>query len=202
MGGLHPYTPIFQRNLIGAYESARRHEDAGRIYRDMIEAAGRRQPRDDAAYAGLLAGLGSNLLGQEDYDGAAPTLRECLEIREAMQPDDWSTADTRSLLGAALAGLGRFEEAEPLLLDGHRGLAERAEAIPDEVREVKRRAAVARIVRLDEDWGKPEQAERWRRRLSEGRGGGPVSPLPEDVFARPGRGGTMDVTITEPIEGG
>ena len=172
-----------QNNLIMAYEAAERFGDAEPIYRAMANAAGRRQPRDDGEYAGALARLGLNLLGQEDYDEAAPVLRECLEIRETSQPDEWFTANTRGMLGAALAGLGRFEEAEPMLLDGQQGLAERAEAIPDVVRELRQREAVARLVRLYEDWGKPEQAEGWRRRLPEERGGGPVSPLPEDVFA-------------------
>ena len=52
-----------------------------------------------------------------------------------------------------------------MLIDGQRGLAERAEAIPDEVREVRQREAVARLVRLYEAWSKPEEAARWRERL-------------------------------------
>ena len=31
-------------------------------------------------------------------------MRECLKIRGAKQPDDWSTFETRSLLGGSLVG--------------------------------------------------------------------------------------------------
>ena len=42
--------------------------------------------------------------------------------RKAFGEDDWRVAVTKSLLGAALTPLGRFEEAEQLLLDAQRVL--------------------------------------------------------------------------------
>ena len=185
LGALHPSAIQVQNNLIRAYEAAERFGDAEPIYRALANAAGRRQPRDDGEYAGALAGLGSNLLEQEEYDEAVLLLRECLEIRKATQPKDWRTTNTRSMLGAALAGLGKFDEAEPLLLEGQQGLAERSAAIPAAIRDLRQREAVERLVRLYEDWGKPEEAARWRRELA---GSGAVLTLPEDVFAGSGGG--------------
>ena len=59
-------------------------------------------------------------------------------------------------------------------------MAERAEAIPAEVREVRQREAIERLVRLYEAWGKSEEADGWRWRLAASQ----TEPaLPDDVFA-------------------
>jgi hypothetical protein len=65
-------------------------------------------------------------------------------------------ADAESVLGGCLARLGRFQEAEPLLLRGHEGLAAAAARAP------YRRAALTRLVALYEAWGKPDLAARYR----------------------------------------
>jgi serine/threonine-protein kinase len=46
-----------------------------------------------------------------------------LEFREKkLPPDAWQIAEARSEVGEVLASLGRFREAEPLLVDGYSGL--------------------------------------------------------------------------------
>ena len=52
-------------------------------------------------------------------------LRECLTIRQKIQPDDWTTFDTKSMLGEALLEQKKFAEAEPLLLSGYEGMKQR-----------------------------------------------------------------------------
>ena len=45
-------------------------------------------------------------------------LRECLAIRtDALSPDNWLVAETKSLLGDCLARRGLYAEAEPLLIE-------------------------------------------------------------------------------------
>ena len=46
--------------------------------------------------------------------------------RRLFLEDDWSLGATKSLLGAALTALKRYEEAEAVLLDARRDLAIRA----------------------------------------------------------------------------
>ena len=70
----------------------------------------------------------------------------------------------------------------------HRGLSDRAEAIPDEVRQVRQREAIARLITLYEAWGKPEEAKVWRRRLPGAGGEEDAMTILDDVFARPGEG--------------
>ena len=81
--------------------------------------------------ASVLAQMGTALVGVRAWDEAQPLLAECLEIRQAEQPEDWRTFNTRSLLGAALLGKGRHAEAEPLLLAGYEGMKSRAEKVPE-----------------------------------------------------------------------
>jgi hypothetical protein len=124
-----------------------------------------------------VAGLGSNLLKQEKWREAEPLLRECLAVREKAQPAAWTTFNTRSQLGGALLGQGRYAEAEPLVVSGYEGMKARAATIPPVARPRLTEAAL-RLVRLYEAWGKPEQAAAWKARLG-------LSDLPADVFARP-----------------
>jgi tetratricopeptide (TPR) repeat protein len=182
---LHPKMILYQNRLVQSYESANRLAESEAILRGMIAASGRGQLRNDEEYARTLAMFGSNLTRQQEYTEAASTLRECLKIQEGLHSDDWTTAHTRSLLGEALAGLDRFDEAKPLLLDAHRQLSEQVDAIPAEVRDVRLRDSVARLVRLYEAWGRPKEAARWRRELAALRA---EPALPDDVFAGPDAG--------------
>ncbi len=65
-----------------------------------------------------------------------------------------------SVLGAALTGLGRYDEAEPLLLQSYPDILE------DRGPEHRRtREAARRIVALYDAWGKPDLAAEWRARV-------------------------------------
>ena len=81
--------------------------------------------------------------------------------RRTLPEDDWSVGATKSLLGATLAALARYDEAEAMLLDAHRDL----EAEPGPQGRAAR-ATVARLVALYDAWGKPEKAAPYRLLLS------------------------------------
>jgi tetratricopeptide (TPR) repeat protein len=69
------------------------------------------------------------LLQEKRHLEAERVVRECLKIREALGPDDWSTHHARHMLGYALIGQGeeRRTEGLDLMLVGFRGMmAERA----------------------------------------------------------------------------
>jgi eukaryotic-like serine/threonine-protein kinase len=72
-----------------------------------------------------LNNLAAFLKSQNQLAEAEPLLRECLVIREKMQPDAWITFDTKSMLGGALLGQKKYAESEPLLLSGLEGMKER-----------------------------------------------------------------------------
>lgn len=113
---------------------------------------------------------GESLIAQSEalvregrFDEAAALLRGCLALREKVLPQGhWLLADTRSRLGAAMAGEGKHAQAEPLLLDAHAALADDRLCPAD-----NRRQAIQRIIQLYEAWGKPDQAAAWRPRLED-----------------------------------
>ena len=66
------------------------------------------------------------------------------------------------MLGASLAGQKKYAEAEPLLLEGYRGMEERKARAGSPDSYYLNRAGEW-IVQLYQSWGKPEQAAEWRR---------------------------------------
>jgi hypothetical protein len=81
--------------------------------------------------------------------------------RRIFLEDDWSIGATKSLLGAALTALGRYDEAETVLLEARRDLeAMRAPRRP----EIE--ATMTRLVDLYVKWGRPEAAATYRALLA------------------------------------
>jgi tetratricopeptide (TPR) repeat protein len=90
--------------------------------------------------------------------------REAFEFDRKEQPDNWQRFRAESLLGASLAGQKKFVEAEPLLVEGYQGMAERKDhiAVPDWYHLDR---AGEWIVQLYQDWGKPDKAAEWHEKL-------------------------------------
>jgi hypothetical protein len=87
--------------------------------------------------------------------------RDTEKMEQAKQPDDWQRFWTESLLGESLAGEKRYAEAEPLLLEGYRGMLARKDRIS--VPNWRHLASAHEwIVQLYEAWGKPKKAAEWR----------------------------------------
>jgi hypothetical protein len=102
---------------------------------------------------------------------AEPLLRDGLRIRllaptlvpnrrRILPEDDWSVAATRSLLGAALTALARYDEAETVLLEAIRDLDA---TTPPPRRDLD--ATIARLVDLYRAWGRPDKAAQYQARL-------------------------------------
>jgi len=109
----------------------------------------------------LLNRLGQARLRQEHFAAAEGPLRDALALREKAQPDEWTTFNSKSLLGEALLGQKRFAEAEPLLLDGYRGMKQREAKIPAAAA-FRLSDAADRLIRLYEGWKKPDELAKWR----------------------------------------
>ena len=95
-------------------------------------------------------------------------INEALRIHKAALPDDHAMlAHARSVLGECLTALGRYDEAEPLVLESY----ERLQAVLGESG-TETRKALPRIVKLYEAWdasepnqGYAEKAAEWRAKL-------------------------------------
>jgi hypothetical protein len=135
---------------------------------ELLGAARGTLPKDSPQLAAQLASLGQTLLTLKAWDEAEPLIREAITIREAKAPDAWTTFNTMSLLGGALLGKNKLAEAEPLLLDGYRGMKEREAAIPAQGK-ARITEALERLVRLYEAKGDETEAAAWRSKLEAAR---------------------------------
>jgi hypothetical protein len=157
----HPHAQALMMEVVRGLDRAGRVEAADGWRRKWLPVLNARAGAESPAYAGELADLGTSLLYQRKWIEAEPVLRECLAIREKTRPNDWRTPNTRSMLGAALLGQGKAEEAEPLLLSGYAGLKVRppgnADAWP-----VRRAESVSRLVALYEALDRPAEVQKWR----------------------------------------
>ena len=176
LGPGHPNTLTFATYLAITHESLGHWAAALGLRRELIALRRKTSPPDSPALAGDLAGLGSNLLKQHKWTEAEPVLRESLKIRGAKQPDDWSTFETRSLLGSSLTGQRSYAEAEPLIVTGYEGLKARNARIPTAGRPRLAEAA-HRVVALYEAWGRKDKVAEWRTKLG-------LADFPDDVFGR------------------
>jgi tetratricopeptide (TPR) repeat protein len=135
--------------------------EAEGVFRHGLELGRRQLPKGDPGIAGMLARLGFLQLQSRNHAGAELTLRECQSIRSEKELDEWTTYNTMSLLGAALAGQGKHEEADLLLREGYEKMRPPAGDMS------RKREALQRLIEHYETWGRPEEAAKWRRLLGD-----------------------------------
>jgi non-specific serine/threonine protein kinase/serine/threonine-protein kinase len=160
-GFQHEYAGRIIPNTIAAYDRAEQFDKAEGWRRQWLAFVKQSAGADSPAYAGELAGLGTNLLQQKKWADAQPVLRECLAVREKKQPDDWTTFNAESLLGGALLGQKKYADAEPLLLKGYDGMNKRKNKIPKEAKN-RLPQAIDRLFELYTAMNKPEDAKKWQ----------------------------------------
>src|SRR5260370_41829936 len=62
---------------------------------------------------------------EQKHPEAEAVLRDCVAIRQQAMPGDFRRYATEAALGASLAGQGKREEAEGLLIPAYEGMKER-----------------------------------------------------------------------------
>jgi eukaryotic-like serine/threonine-protein kinase len=159
-----------------------RAAEAEALYLDSTMRARNQFGPADPRTAMAMAQLGVSLIQQGKWLAAEPVLRECLAVREKIQPEEYTTFSTRSLLGGSLLGQKKYAEAEPLILAGYKGLKAREAKIPPQVK-FRLTEAAERVLKLYKVWGKKDQADEWQKKL---RADLPSSDeVPRDPFAQP-----------------
>jgi tetratricopeptide (TPR) repeat protein len=95
-------------------------------------------------------------IAMERFDDALSLAREAQKLLKENLPDDhWRVAQAKNAEGSALAGLGDYDEAEPLLLSSLAGLEEAP--IPALAQQARQRLA-----RLYIAWGRPQEAAKYQ----------------------------------------
>jgi hypothetical protein len=78
-----------------------------------------------------------------------------------MEPEDWRTFNTKSLLGGAMLGQKIYPEAEPLLLAGYEGMKQREDKIP-RAAEMRLKDSLERLIDLYTAMDKPDEVTKWQ----------------------------------------
>jgi serine/threonine protein kinase/Flp pilus assembly protein TadD len=140
-----------------------RLERAVALGRDALRERRRFYDAGNPMIGAALMDLGRGLVLLNQFDQAEAYLKESVSIFEkspnalAAHYPAWS----KCWYGASLAGLGRYAEAASHLLAAEKVLSE-SRTMPRR----QYRQCVEQIVKLYEDWGKPNEAARWRQKLA------------------------------------
>jgi tetratricopeptide (TPR) repeat protein len=138
-------------------------ERAGSLFLEALALKKQKFPADDPAIAHTLALLGWNCFRQNRYVEAETIQRECLAIRAKREPNSWQFFETHRAVGASLLGQKRYAEAEPHLVQGYEGMKQRELSVLRlNDRAAKLTEGLEQLVQLYEEWGKPDEAARWR----------------------------------------
>ena len=148
--------------MLDGYVQAGKTEQVAALTKELLADARMQLPRESPQLAAQLASIALALLQAKAFTEAESLLQECLAIREKTQPDEWTTFNTRSMLGGVLLGQKKYAEAEPLLLAGYEGMKQREAKIPP-TGKVRLTEALERLVQVYEALEKKDEAAKWRK---------------------------------------
>ncbi len=125
-----------------------------------------------AGWASHLSRVAQRLHELGEHVAAEATWREALAMRAATIPNHWTHYDAMSRLGATLVEVGRFQEAEPLLLNGYNGMKDDPRVPPPSANQGadRKREALVRIIDLYEAWDAAEPGQSYAEKAAEWRG--------------------------------
>ena len=168
LGDRHPVVATTLNALSHVLIAERRLDAAASSLEEALDIARAALGNDHQLVAIYSINLASVQFARHKVAEAEPLLREGLRIRtqapeivpsrrRTLPDDDWSLGATKSLLGATLVSLGRYNEAETVLLDARNELASHGTPQPAVMR-----ATLTRLVQLYVAWGKQDRAETYR----------------------------------------
>lgn len=165
IGPDHRDTLIALGNLASNLKLQRRYPEAIELTQRVIATRRRVLGSDHAETMNSVTNLGDIYLKQEDFKSAEPVLREIWEYQKRTAPNGWVTAAATGRLGYALTHLGRFEEAEVLVVSGYLDFVAREKQVPGLSKGLLKDAGDY-VVELYEAWGRPDRAAEWRAKIA------------------------------------
>ena len=127
----------------------------------FVREYGKKLPLGDAAHSRLVGEVVMYLFACKEFGAAEEILRELHSIRKKVTPEDWSTFNIQSILGAALLAQSKYSDAEVLLTSGYDGLIARVSSIPPK-RIVFISESLDRLIALYLATNKPAQVKKYR----------------------------------------
>ena len=172
LGDRHPVVATTLNSLAHVLRQSGRHVEAASALQTALDIVRPTLGADHQLVAIYSINRAAALIAANQAAAAEPLLREGLRVRSqvpgvvpsrrrTLLDDDWSVGATKSLLGASLVALGRYEEAEVMLLDARRDLQASATSRPRDLT-----ATISRLVELYVAWRKPDTASVYRALLA------------------------------------
>jgi tetratricopeptide (TPR) repeat protein len=160
LGEEHPDTLSSLENIAEIELLRAKYDDAERIASRIRDSRNRSLGTDhpDTLRALALLGRAQFMNGKAESEA---TLRHVVASYEKSSPAHWIRFHSQSMLGMTLLRRKSLPEAEPLLLAAYEGLLAAKDTIPTYNRACLPDTAAA-IGRLYEQWGKVEEARRWK----------------------------------------
>ncbi len=137
-------------NLARLLMNQGKHSNAVFLFKAVCNSERARQPMIDDRLAKALIELAGAVTDAGDPIGAEPFAQEALGILTRTRPKSQTRFETAGLLGSILMKQERLAEAEPLLVESARGLAELKDCPPRIIQEAR-----VRLDRLCESWDPP-----------------------------------------------
>jgi tetratricopeptide (TPR) repeat protein len=163
-GPEHAITLHIQHVLVRVLAEEGKLDEAEALAKETLVVRLRVMPRGHEGTGRTLLYLGKVLVEKGKPDEAEPFLKEALTLfRQYYGKKPELAAQVENWLGAIQLARHAYPEAEALLLAGpDHLLAPTATLSPKE-----RRTAIDHIIKLYQQWGKPEQAATWQKKLDE-----------------------------------
>jgi eukaryotic-like serine/threonine-protein kinase len=148
---------IAVNNLARLYGAMERYEEARELNEQVLAIRRRLLGDDHFDTLGSMNNLAGSYRGLERHEEAEALFAEALARgRVLLPPEHWAIANFLIGQGRALAALGRFDEALPVLLEANEIL--QAALSVDHPRVQGARKALAALYR---DWDRPDDAAAW-----------------------------------------
>ena len=153
----------FTTNLADVYRAEGKYAQSEALYAQTLAIYRRTIGSEKQATLDTIVELALTYYLQKKFAASEALAREALETDRQKRPDDWQRFFAASMLGASLAGQQKYAEAEPLLLEGYRGIDARKGQM-----EIQEHAYLDRArdwtVQLYQAWGKPQKAAEWKKK--------------------------------------
>lgn len=166
LGASHAETLLAMANLSVNYCACERYAEAEPILVQWLAEQRKRLPPDALEIPLRQKRLGQCRLMLRNYAGAEESLRDALAIFEKRQASAENRHETESMLGAALAGQKKNDEAESLLVRSATALKAGAGNSSSASRKLAT-AAVQRVIDLYESCDRHDDAAPWRTELKD-----------------------------------
>ena len=166
LGEEHPDTANTMHNLAVFYTNGGRNAEAEPLAAKALEIRQRVLGVEHPETVRGVTNLGLVNLNLGRHEQAESLLRAALTSYQKIAPDGWERYNCQSLLGASVAGQKRYQEAEPLAVDAYEALIQQKSSLSPANASVMDQAG-RRVIQLYRDWGKPEKAAEWAKRVGD-----------------------------------